>query len=196
MQTESLTTGFPQPLLENLLLFGSLPEVTLENEETRVRTLESYVDLYLEEEIRRESLVGNTGAFQQLLELAATESGRCINLINISRESAVPVATLPGYYQVLEDTFLGYRIPAYGAAGRKRVVTTPRFLFYHNGVRNAAVRYGFSTDLLKIQMGLLFENWVGQELMHCCLCAGRTYRLSFLAQCSWCGSGLCPGNTQ
>jgi len=178
-QMEQLETGFPEPILEDLLLFGSLPGVTLENKETRVRTLESYVDLYLEEEIRRESLVRNVGAFQQFLELAATESGRIINLTNISRESGVPVATLRTYYQVLEDTFVGYRIPAYGAAGRKRVLTTPRFLFYDNGVRNAAARYRFSTDLLKTQMGLLFENWVGQELMRRCLYAGRAYRLSF-----------------
>jgi predicted AAA+ superfamily ATPase len=176
---EPLATGFPEPLLEELLLFGSLPGVTLEKEEARVRTLESYVDLYLEEEIRQESLARNVGAFQQFLELAATESGRIINFTNISRESGVPVATLRTYYQVLEDTFVGYRIPAYGAAGRKRVLTTPRFLFYDNGVRNAAARYRFSTDLLKTQMGLLFENWVGQELIARCLYAGRAYRLSF-----------------
>ncbi len=179
IKTESIETGFPEPTLEDLLLFGSLPGVILEHEETKVRTLESYVDLYLEEEIRRESLVRNVGAFQQFLELAATESGRIINLTNISRESGVPVATLRTYYQVLEDTFVGYRIPAYGAAGRKRVLTTPRFLFYDNGVRNAAARYRFSTDLLKIQIGLLFENWVGQELVHRCLYAGRAYRMSF-----------------
>ncbi len=177
--TEPLATGFPEPMLDDLLLFGTLPGVTLENEETRVRTLESYVDLYLEEEIRRESLVRNVGAFQQFLELAATESGRIINMTNISRESGVPVATLRTYYQVLEDTFVGYRIPAYGAAGRKRVLTTPRFLLYDNGVRNAAARYRFSADLLKTQMGQLFENWVGQELISRCLYVGRAYRLSF-----------------
>lgn len=179
VKVKPLENGFPELALEDLLLFGSLPGVTLENEKTRIRTLESYVDLYLEEEIRREALVRNVGAFQQFLELAATESGRIINLTNISRESGVPVATLRTYYQVLEDTFVGYRIPAYGAAGRKRVLTTPRFLFYDNGVRNAAARYRFSTDLLKTQMGLLFENWVGQELLHRCLYEGRAYRLSF-----------------
>jgi predicted AAA+ superfamily ATPase len=179
VKAEPIKNGFPEPDLENLLLFGGLPGVTLENGETRIRTLESYVDLYLEEEIRRESLVRNVGAFQQFLELAAIESGRIINLTNISRESGVPVATLRTYYQVLEDTFVGYRIGAYGAAGRKRVLTTPRFLFYDNGVRNAAARFSFSSDLLKTQMGLLFENWVGQELLHRCLYAGRAYRLSF-----------------
>ncbi|MFH1076930.1 MAG: DUF4143 domain-containing protein [Pseudomonadota bacterium] len=102
-----------------------------------------------------------------------------LGLTNISRESGIPVATLRTYYQVLKDTFVGYHIPTYGASGQKRVLTTPRFLFFDNGVRNAAARYRFSADLLKTQMGLLFENWVGQELMHRCLYAGRAYRLSF-----------------
>jgi predicted AAA+ superfamily ATPase len=179
MAEESYGEGFPTSELEDILLFGNLPGVTLEREKTRVRTLESYVDLYLEEEIRREALVRNVGAFQQFLELAATESGNVIHLANISRESGIPVATLRTYYQVLEDTFVGFRIPAYGTTGRKRVLTTPRFLFFDNGVRNAAARYHFSTDLLKTQVGRLFENWVGQELMHRCLYAGRAYRLSF-----------------
>ncbi|MCF7839037.1 MAG: DUF4143 domain-containing protein [Candidatus Marinimicrobia bacterium] len=43
------------------------------------------------------------------------ESGGIINLHNLSRECGVPVSTLRTFYQVLEDTFAGYRIPAYGA---------------------------------------------------------------------------------
>ena len=59
------------------------------------------------------------------------------------------------------------------------MLTTPRFLFHDIGVRNAAARYRFSSDLLNTQKGQLFETWVGQELMHRCLYAGRAYRLSF-----------------
>jgi predicted AAA+ superfamily ATPase len=175
----SFRAGFPEPVLDDLLLYGNLPGVTLESAASRVPTLESYVELYLEEEIRREALVRNVGAFQQFLELAAMESGGITNLTGISRESGVPLATLRTFYQVLENTFIGYRIPAFGAAGRKRVLTTPRFLFSDNGVRNAAAHLRFGGDLLKTQKGLLFENWVGQELMHRCLYVGRTYRLTF-----------------
>jgi len=176
---EVFEPGFPAPVLNDMLLFGNLPGVTLEFEESKRRTLEGYVDLYLEEEIRREALVRNVGAFQQFLEMAAVESGNIINLTNISRESGVPVSTLRTYYQILEDTFIGYRIPAFGKGGRKRILTTPRFLFCDNGIRNAAARFGFSVDLLKTQIGRLLENWVGQELKHRCLYAGREFRLNF-----------------
>ncbi len=170
---------FPSATLPDLLLFGNLPGVTQEPPASRVRTLSAYVELYLEEEIRREALVRDVGAFQQFLELAALESGRTIHLTNLSKESGVAVATLRTFYQVLEDTFVGYRIPAFGAAGRKRVLTTPRFLFFDTGIRNAAARLQMTDDVLKTQLGLLFENWVGLELMHRCLYAGRSWRLNY-----------------
>ena len=170
---------FPRADIETMLLRGNLPGVALENAESAERTLDGYVELYLEEEIRREALVRDLGAFQQFLELAAMESGQIVNLSSLSRESGVALPTLRGYYQVLEDTFVGYRIPAFGQGGRKRVLTTPRFLFFDLGVRNAAARLGFSPAVLKTQSGLLFENWVGLELYHRCLHAGRTHRLTF-----------------
>ena len=74
---------------------------------------------------------------------------------------------------------MGYRIPAFGWHSRKKILRTPKFLFFDTGVRNAAARLGFTDILLKTQAGQLFENWVGLELMHRCLLLGRTYRLSF-----------------
>ncbi|HNQ87628.1 MAG TPA: ATP-binding protein [Verrucomicrobiota bacterium] len=174
----SFAPGFPLPALDDLLVFGSLPGIALEPGESRVRTLESYVELYLEEEIRREGLVRNLGAFQQFLELAALESGQTINFSAISKESGVPVATLRIFYQVLEDTFIGYRLPAYGERSRKRVLTTPRFLFFDLGVRNAAARLPLTAALVRTQAGSLFENWVGLELIHRCHYLGRTARVS------------------
>lgn len=179
MISSTFQPGFPPANLEDMLIFGNLPGLVLEAKETRVRTLESYVELYLEEEIRREAIVRNLGAFQQFLELAAMETGKTINLTAISRESGIPVATLRVFYQVLEDTFVGYRIPAFGERSRKRILTTPKFLFFDLGVRNAAARLPLSDVLLRTQGGQLLENWVGSELVHRCLYAGRTWRVSY-----------------
>jgi predicted AAA+ superfamily ATPase len=52
-------------------------------------------------------------------------------------------------------------------------------MFFDLGVRNAAARLSFSESLLRTQGGLLFENWVGLELLHRCQYAGRPFRLSF-----------------
>ena len=68
------------PSLEELLLYGSLPQIILEKSmENREEDLFSYVTTYLEEEIRSEAFVRNIGAFSNFLKLAALESGSISN---------------------------------------------------------------------------------------------------------------------
>lgn len=170
---------FPPQNLADLLLHGSLPGVLQESREGRKRTLEAYSELYLEEEIRREGLVRDVGAFSRFLELAAIESGRTMNLVGVSKESGVPIATLRLFYQVLVDTFVGYWLPPYAGRDRSRLLKTPRFYFFDLGVRNSTARLPLSADLIKLQGGHLLEHWVGLELYHRCRLLGRGYRLGF-----------------
>jgi len=172
-------SGFPAAAIEDLLVWGSLPGVTSEPVARRTFTLTTYAEVYLEEEIRREAVVRDVGAFARFLTLAAVESGRVMNLTALSQESGVPVATIRNFYQVLVDTFVGYWISPYGHSGRKEVLSTPRFLFFDLGVRNAAADVPLSRDLLKTQAGPLFEQWVLLELMARTMYLGRGYQVHF-----------------
>jgi hypothetical protein len=51
-------------------------------------------------------------------------------------------------HQVLVDTLAGTWIGPYGRSGRKEISSTPRFLFFDLGVRNAAAGLPLSRDLL------------------------------------------------
>jgi predicted AAA+ superfamily ATPase len=171
--------AFPASTLEERLVWGGLPGVVLEPIGKRNATLDAYAELYLEEEIRREALVRDVGAFARFLTLAALESGGIMNLSGLSQESGVPLASLKNFYQVLVDTFVGYWIPAYGRSGRKRVLSTPRFVFFDTGVRNAAAELPLTRSLLKTQAGPLFEQWVITELHHRAAYLGEPARVSF-----------------
>ena len=164
--------------IEQVLIWGGLPGIALERGPARTATLETYTEVYLEEEIRREAVVRDVGGFARFLELAALESGQIMNLTGLSQESGVPVSTLRSYYQVLVDTFVGHWILPYGRAGRKRVLATPRFIFFDTGVRNAAARLPISKTLLRTQAGPLFEQWMMAELIRRASYLGRTYRVS------------------
>jgi predicted AAA+ superfamily ATPase len=171
--------SFPASTIEERLVWGNLPGVVLEPTSKRNATLAAYAELYLEEEIRREALVRDVGAFARFLALAALESGGVMNLSGLSQESGVPLASLRNFYQVLVDTFIGYWVPAYGRAGRKRILSTPRFVFFDTGVRNAAAELPMARALLKTQAGSLFEQWVITELHHRALYLGKSTRVSF-----------------
>jgi len=72
-----------------------------------------------------------------------------MNLAGLSQESGVPVATIRNFYQVLVDTFVGTWIGPYGRSGRREILSTPRFLFFDLGVRNAAAGVPLSRDSLE-----------------------------------------------
>lgn len=152
-------------VIEELILFGSLPEVLLEeNDEIREENLEAYVSLFLDEEIRIEAAVRNIGLFAQFLYLAATESGNSLNFEKISQDIGVARATISSYYQILEDCLVGERIePLSHSATRKRLVKTPKYLLFDVGVRRVGAKMG--RKLPDEMMGHLFEEFVGLELM-------------------------------
>ena len=165
--------------LSRLLRFGSLPGVRAESASTAQATLTTYVEHYLEEEIRREALVRELGPFSVFLRLAAVESGRQVNVARLSQESGVPASTVKSYYQVLVDTFVGYWMTTYGARTRKRLLTTPRFYFFDLGVRNAAADLTLPDRVPDELGGALLEHLVAQELIARAGYAGRGHRVSF-----------------
>jgi len=171
--------GFLPWTIEEILLYGNLPGVIQETRNSRKATLEAYCEIYLEEEIRREALVRQIGPFAHFLELAALESGNIMNLTGLSQQSGIAVATLRTFYQVLIDTFVGYWLMPFSTRSRRRLLTTPKFYFFDTGVRNTLARIPLSEDVLRLQAGTLFEQWVTTELWHRCNYLGREYRLSF-----------------
>lgn len=171
--------SFKTTTLANVLLYGGLPVIEEEEPHIKSKTLESYVEIYIEEEIRRENLVKDVGLFTNFLELAAIESGKPINYSKLSNETGISINSIKTYYQILVDTFIGYYLPAYTKNQRKRVLSTPKFLFFDNGVRNACAKWGFSESLLKLSGGDFFEHWVGLELYYKIEYLGAGYKLFY-----------------
>ncbi|MDQ7823349.1 MAG: DUF4143 domain-containing protein [Candidatus Eremiobacteraeota bacterium] len=146
------------------LAYGALPGVVAADKVDRPELLRAFSLIHLEEEIRREAFVRDWGAFVRFLRLAATESGGVLNYATLSLETGVTLPTVKSYYQLLEDMFIGFTVPAYTRSRRKNLLSTPRFLFFDTGVRNAAAGLMPSSELVLANPGPLFEQWVGIEL--------------------------------
>jgi predicted AAA+ superfamily ATPase len=161
-----------------MLVFGSLPAAFTEGR-VYTRTLESYAETYIEEEVLREAAARAIGPYGRFLERAAIESGKPINLTKISRESGVALSTLRQFYGVLEDTLVGFSVPAFSRSGATRVLKTPRFFIFDTGVRNALSRLPLDPRILATEGGNLFEQWVACELAARLRYLGPSHRLSF-----------------
>lgn len=168
---------FPPRSLENMLVYGNLPGLYGEDAESWKETLVAYAELYVENEVRLENLVNDMGSFLMFLKLAARESGQIVNYSRLAGVIGVSVNTVRNYYTILEDTYIGLRIPAFGRS-RKKLVSAPRFLIFDIGVRNALAEFPLNEALVQLDAGHMFEQFVMTELFYRCQCHGRTYKLS------------------
>lgn len=148
---------------EDILTFGTLPGVLSCPASMRSELLSSYVSTYLEKDIRAEALTRQLGPFARFLELAALDSGSVPNLSKIAEEAGLPVSSVKNYFEILEDTFLILRVPAFTTSGRKRAFTTPRYFFFDTGFRNAAAGLTLDSNLIRTQGELLFRNFMTVE---------------------------------
>lgn len=155
---------FPAWDLEARLAYGSLPGIVTSAEPDRPELLKAFSVLHLEEELRREALVKDWGAFIRFLKLAAYESGQILNYAAISKEAGISQPTIKNYYQLLEDIFIGFQVQAYSASPRKNLLSTPKFFFFDLGVRHAAAGLMPSQEVVRANPGPIFEQWVGIEL--------------------------------
>lgn len=156
-----VTAELPDFDLQHALQYGMLPPHYLA--EDPERRLSAYIDVYLKEEIKEESLVRNLGAFQRFLEVAALTDGEMINYKNIGQDCGVSANTVTAYFDILEDTLVGFRLPAYTKTLKRRLVQAPRFYYFDVGVVNHLLHRG-SLVRGTTDYGHAFEHLVIQEL--------------------------------
>ena len=142
--------------LARVLRFGSVPLIW--NSEAPAEALEAYAQLYLREEIRAEALVRNLPGFVRFLPIAALFNGQTINVTSIARAAGVARTTVEGYLDILEDTLLTFRLPAFEARLRVRERKLPKLYWIDPGVVRAVKRQ--LGAVAAEERGPLFESWV------------------------------------
>ena len=150
--------------LDRVLAHGTLPGIYAERDRpTREADLRSYADTYLREEVQAEALVRHIGGFGRLLDLVAASSGRILNVQALCRDAGLGYETTRRYIDVLEDTLVVFRVPAWSGSSRASLVRHPRLFLFDIGVRNALLRRPLDGPLPD-ERGLLLEHLVASEL--------------------------------
>jgi len=168
--------------LQSNLEFGSLPKLLhLQDRESKVDYLQSYVRVYLKEEIQMEQIVRNLNPFRNFLEVAAQMNGKILNYSKIERDVGSSVKTIQNYYQILADTHLGFMLNAFHESWRKQISQAPKFYFFDTGVVRALSRrlqLGLSPS--SYEYGDLFEQYIICECHRMNEYLNRDYSFSYL----------------
>ena len=153
------------PNIKDHLLYGSLPGIfQVEDPHDREIDLQSYVETYLEEEVRAEALVRNMGRFTRFLEYAGLESGNLVSFRALSQEIGTSHTTIASYYEILEDCLIAERVdPISHSTTRKKLAKSSKYVLFDLGVRRLCAAEGLR--LTPERWGHLFEQYVGLELI-------------------------------
>ncbi len=149
--------------LDHALKFGMLPDVWNEPD-SAIDILTSYAETYIKEEILQESLIKNLGSFSRFLEVAGIMHGQIINVSNTAQDAQVARQTVQGYFEILEDTLIAYRLAAYKPKLKVKESAHPKFYLFDNGLVNALRGTLRNSILGSADKGFLLETLVLNEL--------------------------------
>ena len=135
---------------------GTIPLVQVADERRPV--LESYVRLYLREEVRAEGLVRNLPGFARFLPIAALHHGQVVNISGIARDCGVARTTVQGYLDILEDTLLAFHLPAFQPRLRVRERRHPKLYWVDPGLVRAVKK--LHGPVAPEERGALLEGWI------------------------------------
>jgi predicted AAA+ superfamily ATPase len=151
------TEGFD---LESVMISGLLPPHFISPDP--VQDLRAYIADYLKEEIASEAVTQNIPTFSEFLRIASLTSGELLNYTNVGRETGVSAKVVRSYFQILEDTLLGFRIPPWRKTRNRRLIETEKFYLFDIGVANYLARR--TPRMGTPEFGKSFEHFILMEL--------------------------------
>ncbi|MCL2511584.1 MAG: AAA family ATPase [Bacteroidales bacterium] len=127
------------------------------------RFLESYVLDYLSHEIKAEAMVRNVPAFHRFLEVAAISNSEIINFSSIARDCGVSSVTVKDYFQILQDTLLGFILNPYTKKIKRTPIESSKFYFFDMGITRA-LRRMLTIQEGSVEFGHFFEHFILMEI--------------------------------
>ena len=149
--------------LEERLIFGSYPDVvTARTNKARIEAVSEIANSYLIKDILAFERVRNSGKIWDLLKLLAFQVGSEVSHNELSRSLGVDVKTVQRYIDLLEKSFVLYRLGGFSRNLRKEVTQKAKYFFLDNGIRNAIIAQFNPLDQ-RDDVGQLWENFMTIE---------------------------------
>ena len=156
---ELRTTG--EKDLEEIFLRGMLPPAWDDPDPDGF--LDDYISTYLQEEIASEGVTRNLPGFGNFLQTAALQSGEQLNYSNMANDIGMSRQSIANWYQVLEDTLLGFQLPPWKKSAKRKSVSITKFYLFDVGVTRRLSGIDVPSDT-QSDFGRLFENYIAMEL--------------------------------
>ncbi|MCX5975416.1 MAG: ATP-binding protein [Coprothermobacterota bacterium] len=149
--------------LEELLVFGAFPEViTRPNRQEKRELLLALTRSTLYRDALDLAQVKYPGKIRDLLRLLSFQVGSEVSLQELATRLGISRDTVERYIDLLEKSFVLFRLPGFSRNLRKEVRKMEKIFFCDLGVRNAAIE-NFSPLSQRNDLGQLWENFLLAE---------------------------------
>jgi predicted AAA+ superfamily ATPase len=147
-------------MLEEFLIYGSYPEVVeAKSKDEKSRIVTELTHSYLLKDIIAFDRIKNSRVIFDLLRLLAFQTGSEVSLSEIAKNLGIDGKTVGRYIDILEKSFVIFRLTGFSRNLRKEIVKKNKYYFYDTGIRNALIA-NFNPLDIRNDAGELWENFV------------------------------------
>ncbi|MFA7404787.1 MAG: ATP-binding protein, partial [Pelobacteraceae bacterium] len=152
--------------LYRLIWRGSFPAIAMREQGDRDLFYSSYIQTYLQRDIRDLARVGDEMAFLRFLRAAAARTGQLLNMADLARDADVAFNTAKSWLSILQTSGIVYLLEPYHSNLTKRLVKTPKLYFLDTGLCAYLTQWSTPETLESGAMsGAILETWIIGELL-------------------------------
>jgi predicted AAA+ superfamily ATPase len=152
-------------ILNKVLMTGGYPAI-LDQKLSPADWHSSYVATYIERDVRSLSKITDLAVFQRFVELCAGRTGQLLNLSSLAVDAGISQPTAKAWINVLETSFIIFRLPPFFGNLCKRLVRMPKLFFYDSGLVCWLLGIRSAEQLMNHPLrGAIFETWAISEIL-------------------------------
>ena len=164
--------GYTQASLNKILYTGSYPVLYDRNIQPQ-DYYPSYIQTYIERDVRSIKNIGNLSTFQRFIKLCAGRTGQLINFSSIGNELGINYKTVSSWISILEASFIIYLLKPYHKNFNKRLVKQTKLYFFDTGLLCSLLDIQTPVQLNSHYLrGNIFESFIISEYIKMCYHAG------------------------
>jgi len=155
----------PREQRSKQILYGSYPELVIRGYDGTYEWFESYIQNYIERDVRALSNIENLKDFQKFINLLAAKTGQEFNATSFANDLGVNYKTIQSWFSILEASYIVFSIEPYFHNLGKRIVKRPKVYFWDTGL------VCYLTGIRTLEMlekgplcGPIFENYLIAEI--------------------------------
>jgi len=161
------------------LLNGGFPEV-LAHPSVSQTWFRSYIQTYLERDVRAISSIRDLATFRRFLSLLASRCGQILNRTDLAAPLGVTVPTISEWLNILEITSQIILVPPFYENFGKRLIKSPKLYFCDSGL--VCHLLGIESENMLNRstfLGAVFEGFVASEIIKLQMNSGRSRQLYY-----------------